>query len=288
MRKLSDIFKNRRIQMVDTLTAGKVEERVPVENMRNEGMKAYVEKVEKIHKRKKAMVRAMQVLGTLTILVMLGLGKMTYGQAYNTQGMQEGIANEILRFHVLANSDSKEDQALKLKVKQEVVTYLQTLLQDCNSKEESIQLLNSHYQEIEQIAQQVIQKEGYSYGVKMEVAKQYFPVKVYGDLVFPEGEYDALRVLIGKAEGKNWWCVIFPSLCMVNETYSVVPEDSKDTLRHVLTEEEYSTIDAETQDTESKDKETQDKETQDAETQDTSVKVEYDFWIVDLIHNLFS
>lgn len=273
MRKISDVVKHRRIERIDTLTAGKVEEGVSIETVRMEGMKTYVEKVEKIHKRKKVIVKAMQVLGTLTILVLLGMGKMTYGQAYNTQGMQEGIANEILRFHVLANSDSKEDQALKLKVKQEVVTYLQTLLQDCNSKEESIQLLNSHTKEIEQVARQVIEKEGYSYGVKMELAKQYFPIKVYGDLVFPEGEYDALRVLIGAAEGKNWWCVIFPSLCMVNETYSVVPEESKDTLRHVLTEEEYSAIDTETQDT---------------ETQDTSAKVEYDFWIVDFIHNLFS
>ena len=172
--------------------------------------------------------------------------------------MQQKIAEEIIRFHVLANSDSKEDQQVKLKVKDEIVSYMQGKLTGVTSKEEAKEVLAREDETIRQIATKVLRDNGYSYPVASEFAKVQFPVKQYGDLSFPAGEYDAYRVLIGQAKGKNWWCVMFPSLCAVNETYSVVPDESKDTLKNVLTEEEYASIDT-----------------------------KYHFWLTDALSNIF-
>lgn len=263
----------------------------------------YVEKVEKVHKKRKLQLQVLKGVATICILIFVVFGKTAYGEAYQTEAIQEGIAEEILRFHILANSDSEEDQALKLKVKGEVVSYLQDVLADCDTKEAAKEVIENHFTEIMDIAEKVIQQEGYHYDVRVEIANHYFPVKVYGDLVFPEGEYEALRILIGKAEGKNWWCVMFPSLCMVNETYSVVPEESKEVLQEALTEEEYEaigghktqetnatkeepTVESTAVPTEEQAIERMSEPTAEA-TEEPTPNVEYRFWVVDFFCSLF-
>lgn len=159
-----------------------------------------------------------------------------------THTLQQGIATEIIRFHVLANSDSEEDQVLKRKVKDEVVAFMQDKLKNIERKDQAEQVIKKHMEEMKEIAEQVTKKEGKGEHVTTALTKKNFPVKVYGDTVFPAGDYETLQIEIGNAKGKNWWCVMFPSLCMVDESYTVVPKEAKEKLQEHLTEEEYESI----------------------------------------------
>lgn len=156
--------------------------------------------------------------------------------------VQQGIAKEIFRLHVVANSDTEEDQNLKLHVKTKIVDYLEGILGEDRSLEATRETVKTHLDEIEKTAGQVIADEGYDYPVAAAVEKTYFPDKTYGDCTFPAGEYEALNVKIGKAEGHNWWCVLYPSLCFLDESHGIVSEEKKEDLREVLTEEEFLTI----------------------------------------------
>lgn len=156
--------------------------------------------------------------------------------------VQQGIAKEIFRLHVVANSDTEEDQNLKLHVKTKIVDYLEGILGEDRSLEATREAVKTHLDEIEEAAGQVIADEGYDYPVAAAVEKTYFPDKTYGDCTFPAGEYEALNVKIGKAEGHNWWCVLYPSLCFFDESHGIVSEEKKEDLREVLTEEEFLTI----------------------------------------------
>lgn len=155
---------------------------------------------------------------------------------------QKGMAEEILRFHVIANSDSEEDQALKMKVKEEVVKYVSTLTACGEDLESTKYILSLYTEEIKEVAEKVIREEGYTYEAKVELTESYFPIKTYGEAVFPAGVYDALKIQIGKAQGKNWWCVLYPNLCFVDSAYGVLEEEQKEMLQNVLTEEEYESI----------------------------------------------
>ena len=156
--------------------------------------------------------------------------------------VQQGIAKEIFRLHVVANSDTEEDQNLKLHVKTKIVDYLEGILGEDRSLEATREAVKTHLDEIEEAAGEVIADEGYDYPVAAAVEKTYFPDKTYGDCTFPAGEYEALNVKIGKAEGHNWWCVLYPSLCFLDESHGIVSEEKKEDLREVLTEEEFLTI----------------------------------------------
>ncbi len=147
--------------------------------------------------------------------------------------------SSILRFHVRANSDSQEDQALKMAVKEDVVTMLKPLLENCQSVEESKDIIVSNMQTIYTTAVNTVMEQGYDYTIKVYVTEEEFPAKTYGDLTFPEGSYQALRIDIGKARGQNWWCVMYPPLCFVDESTTVVSEDGKELLKENLTDEEY-------------------------------------------------
>lgn len=161
---------------------------------------------------------------------------------------EDGKLNEgapysgILRFHVRANSDSDEDQELKMAVKEDVVTMLKPLLADCKNVSESKSVIVANLQNIYTTAINTIVEQGYDYPVKVYVTEEKFPAKTYGDLTFPEGTYQALRIDIGKAEGQNWWCVMFPPLCFVDESVAVVDADGKEMLKENLSKEEYEAL----------------------------------------------
>ena len=158
----------------------------------------------------------------------------------------ENISNNVFRLHVIANSDSDEDQNLKYKVRDALINYMDTLLSDTTSKEDAIKIANEHLSDFYKIANEVIYNAGYNYPVSISIDKCDFPTKTYGDVSLPAGTYDALRVKIGKAEGHNWWCVMFPPLCFVDVTSGVVPDDSKALLKEDLGDEEYNLITANT------------------------------------------
>ncbi len=156
--------------------------------------------------------------------------------------IQESIAQNIIRFHVRANSDSDSDQQLKLKVKNEVTALLQPMLTNSDSVEQSRNIIAQHMQDIKDTALDTIHNEGYSYDVNVYFEKSYFPMKSYADVTFPPGEYEAFRIDIGDAYGRNWWCVLYPPLCFVDAVYGELPKESKEQLKNVLTDDEYNAI----------------------------------------------
>ena len=158
------------------------------------------------------------------------------------QNVSSDIAESVFRLHVIANSDSKEDQDLKYKVRDNLISYMNNICNNCNNKEEAINLVTKHKEDFKEIALNTIKDNGYSYDVNISIGNFQFPTKDYGDISLPSGYYDALRVEIGEAKGQNWWCVMFPPLCFVDITSGVVPEDSKEQLEDNLSEEEFALV----------------------------------------------
>ena len=156
--------------------------------------------------------------------------------------VSEDLSESVFRLHVIANSDSKEDQDLKYKVRDSILEYINKLAVDCSSKDEVITLVTEKQEVLHNIAKKVIKENGYNYNVNISIGNFEFPTKTYGDISFPAGNYDALRVEIGEAVGQNWWCVMFPPLCFVDVTSGVVPDESKQTIKENLNEEEYDLI----------------------------------------------
>lgn len=160
------------------------------------------------------------------------------------QSLQKSMAQEVFRFHVLANSDSKEDQTIKMKVKENVITYLKKQMPDTVNVEQTKEWIKVHLDEIENVSRMTLRVAKSNCDVAVEVTQSYFPDKTYGDITFPKGNYDALRVKIGNAEGQNWWCVLYPNLCFIDAVHAVVPEEGKNELKNVLEEEEYEMVTA--------------------------------------------
>lgn len=131
----------------------------------------------------------------------------------NFQTHCETISNKFLRLHILANSDSKEDQDLKIKVRDKILEYSKGKFSSANDKSEAQLLLNSSLEDIEKVAKAEIENQGYNYDVKAKVVNMHFNTRKYDNLTLPAGNYDALRVEIGEGKGHNWWCVMFPPMC---------------------------------------------------------------------------
>lgn len=152
------------------------------------------------------------------------------------------IEDSVFRLHVIANSDSKEDQSLKYIVRDKLLNYMNTISKEASTKQEAIEIAKEHIADFSHIAEETIKQEGYTYNVTVEIGNYNFPTKQYGDISLPAGEYDALRVKIGKAQGQNWWCVMFPPLCFVDVSSGIVPTESKELMKNELNDEEYSLI----------------------------------------------
>lgn len=152
------------------------------------------------------------------------------------------IADSVFRLHIIANSDSEEDQNLKLVVRDNVLNYMKEIAPNISSKDEAISILSSHLDDFKDIALKTIKNAGYDYNVNIYVGKFDFPTKEYGDISLPAGMYDALRIEIGEANGHNWWCVMFPTLCFVDVSSGSLDEDSKGVLESSLTDEEFSLV----------------------------------------------
>lgn len=178
----------------------------------------------------------------LLVLFIIGILLLFQKEKRDQMGCQEAIAEEIIRLHVIADSDRDCDQELKLKVKDAVVERLRGELDGAENVEEARKIIGANLSELEAVSQEVIEENGFSYKAAASLGQAVFPVKQYGDLVFPAGEYEALRIFLGKAEGKNWWCVMFPTLCFVDETKQEITEENKGKFKEVLTEEEYESL----------------------------------------------
>lgn len=185
------------------------------------------------------MKKNLKVILILTILFLIYIFICAYSYVY---AISEDLSDSVFRLHIIANSNTEEDQNLKYIVRDNLIQYMNELCTNCSSKEEIIEIAEQHIDDFKNIAENTIRSEGFTYNVTVEIGNFEFPTKVYGDISFPSGYYDALKVKIGESSGQNWWCVMFPPLCFVNTTTGIVPDESKEALQENLSEEEYRII----------------------------------------------
>lgn len=205
------------------------------------------------------------ILTTFTVIIVIFIAlnvSSTSGKA-----SQSDIASKLIRFHVIANSDDKIDQNVKLKVRDAVLKYISPRIVDCKNIKESRKIINQENKNIKTIAQKVIKENGFKYSVDTSLSEEYFPVKTYGNITLPQGKYEAYRIIIGKGTGQNWWCVMFPPLCFVDITKGDVSyEKTEKEMKTVLSDDEYKTVD----------------------NTDSSKKIIVKFKIVEIFDKLFS
>ncbi len=185
------------------------------------------------------MKKKLKMVIILTILLFIYVSLCAISYARN---VSHDISNSVFRLHVIANSDNQDDQDLKYKVRDALLSFMNSICSDCKTKEEAILVVSNHVDEFKEIAVKTIEEEGFSYPVSIRIGNFDFPTKHYGDISLPSGSYDALRVEIGEAKGQNWWCVMFPPLCFVDVTSGVVPDESKDLMENNLSEEEFALV----------------------------------------------
>lgn len=173
----------------------------------------------------------------ITASIVAGILLSSYSEDVN-----KGLADNLIRLHVIANSDSPADQSLKRDVRDKVLEFMKLQLRDSKDVDQTRFIINDNMNGIIALVKDEITRQGRDYNVKASLGSYPFPTKSYGDIALPAGNYEALRVVIGKGEGANWWCVIFPPLCFVDVTHGTVPEAVKEDLKNALTGEEYSII----------------------------------------------
>ena len=213
----------------------------------------------------------------LTVLIFNGCQSIAINTKESSLELTElsynDIKDKLIRFHVIANSDTDEDQNLKLKVRDKVVEALSEKLSNVNSLEEAENVLEENIDYVNEIAKEVIEENNYTYEVTTMLSYENFPDKVYGDCVFPQGNYEAFRVIIGEGKGQNWWCVMFPSLCFVDE--------SKNSVDSSYLKEEIENIEPKNNETINEDKE------KNKESSNVNNGVKFKFKIVEVINNIF-
>ncbi len=156
-----------------------------------------------------------------------------------SNAVSKDITDSVFRLHVIANSNSEDDQNLKYLVRDELLRYMNEISKDVTSKDEAVQLVIDNKNNFYNIAKNLILENGYDYDVNIYIGKSDFPTKHYGDISLPAGNYDSLKVEIGNAKGENWWCVMFPPLCFVDVSTGIVPQDSKELIKENLSSEEF-------------------------------------------------
>ena len=146
----------------------------------------------------------------------------------------ESISQDVFRLHILANSDSDEDQSLKLKVRDKILTKSESLFINCKNLNDVINVSKNNIDYFEKLANECIKENGYNYETKVYVDKEYFNTREYEKITLPSGVYNALKIEIGEAKGHNWWCVMFPAICL--------PAVSDDEINSILNEDEIELI----------------------------------------------
>lgn len=156
--------------------------------------------------------------------------------------ISNSLENNIFRLHIIANSDSIEDQSLKLKIRDNIISYLEKICDNCKSKTDFKDVINNNLDNLKQIAENTVNECGFNYKIKLEIDNFYFPTKEYGNISLPAGYYDGLKIKVGNAIGQNWWCSLFPPLCFTDISSGIVEDEAKDNLEKNLSKEEFSII----------------------------------------------
>ncbi|MDQ2087516.1 stage II sporulation protein R [Herbivorax sp. ANBcel31] len=179
------------------------------------------------------------LLSSLTVLIIL---------SSCSENVRSGLTDNLIRLHVVANSDSPEDQELKNHVRDEIMKYMKDQLKGVKDVDKSNKIINNNLNHIKDIAEDEIKGRGKNYSVDVMLGDYPFPTKVYSDIAFPAGVYKALRVSIGESVGENWWCVLFPPLCFVDATHGTVSEAFKEDFEEIIEKEQYGIFASETSD----------------------------------------
>lgn len=187
---------------------------------------------------KTAVNRILFLICTLILMA----GCYSFAVNYTERQTVEAISAKVLRFHVIAKSDSENDQRRKLLVRDAVGRWMNLKLSNAKNKAESEQIIEEHKEQIKALAEQVLAEDGEAESVQVRLADVEFPDKVYGDYEFPAGTYRALQIVIGEGAGHNWWCVLYPNLCFSAEGYDVTGDGAKEELSKVLSPSEYEKI----------------------------------------------
>ncbi len=184
------------------------------------------------------MVRVMDLKKIFIYMVLVLLLSAAALYMHDLAGQEDEMADSLLRLHVIANSDAPGDQQAKLEVRDRIIRELGDEIRVMDSKQQVIDFIRNNKGRIEQIARDQLKSSGKNYDVKAETGSFVFPTKLYGNLALPAGEYDALRVVLGEGKGANWWCVMFPPLCFVDDS-SVAFARDQERVREMLEQEEY-------------------------------------------------
>lgn len=175
------------------------------------------------------------------LIFFISIGAFTYVNGQDSN-LQPSLAKKIIRFHVVADNDSEVAQEFKLKVRDNTLEYMKTLFTGEEDVEVARGIILDNLETIEDVASNTAKEEGFDYNITAKLCEEYFPVKEYGSVVFPQGNYEALKIEIGAAKGKNWWCVMYPNLCFVEGTYAVIDEETKEEIKRILTDDEYKML----------------------------------------------
>ncbi len=194
-----------------------------------------MEKIINILKKEKKNI----IISILTAMLISSVFTTAFAVKLYADSVQSSIAQKVVRLHIVANSDSDTDQNLKLKVRDSVIEFMGDKFNNCKSREESINIIKLNIDAIKQTAEKTLQSENCYYNVDVSFERTLFPVKNYEDITLPAGYYDALNIKIGESKGHNWWCVMYPSLCIYNNGEEFIQEEE---LKNILTSEEYSII----------------------------------------------
>lgn len=213
-------------------------------------------------------------------VVLAGMIFLTSTASVYSKNVFDSISDNVVRLHVIANSDSEEDQKLKLKVRDAIIEYSQNLLGGYASPDDVIDAIKENREEMKSVAEKCLREEGCTYTADIYVGEYDFPAKNYGNYCFPTGKYNAVRVVIGEGVGKNWWCVLFPPLCYMSENAVSVSCEAEEVLKENLSGEAFDTVAGNV--TESNNI------VKDSAGIENNVKVSYKFKIVELFQKITS
>ncbi len=165
-----------------------------------------------------------------------------FGYSANQTSPPLSLEDRILRLHIRAAGDDTASQEIKLHVRDAVLSVIQESTKTATTAKEAEEALLPLLDDITAVANNVLESYGVSYRANTQITTEFFPIKQYGSLLLPPGQYRALRIELGEGEGKNWWCMLYPSLCLTEGITATLPEEEKEELRGLLTEEEFDTL----------------------------------------------
>jgi len=175
----------------------------------------------------------------LILAILIGIGAVSIAEVYKNVGSYK---EKLIRLHVIANSDKKEDQDIKLQIRDKIIDEMTPKFQESKSINQTEMILKENIDLIQNIAEEELHKIGKDYGVKVYFGDYDFPTKSYGKFTLPAGNYRALKIVLGEGVGENWWCVMFPPLCFLDLDNNVESSHSEENMEKVLSENEYNMI----------------------------------------------